>query len=282
MANRTTKAMMNRVFSSNEISQLSQLGQEIERAQGQADGLARTIAGALYVIQAKKLYEIESYKNIYEYAEQVHGISRGTCSDAINVFKRFGDPDNKRSLKAEYQNYAFRCLIMMKKLDDETIGRLRLTPETGSKETKQRIQDFTECQDKLPKDWTLETMHELLNAANAIEDKGEAEHAEKENTTDTGSIVEENAAIEKERKTEEIVARRNRAAEIMGTEAFNKMAKEEGENLDEAVDDYLDEFMTFPKRSINIKDMSDKDALKAIQNYLHGVRNGDFDLIITV
>lgn len=286
MAQRVTKAMLNRVFSNNEISQFAELGQKINTAQKQADGLARTIAGALYAIQAKKLYEIESYKNIYEYAEQTHGISRGTCSDAINVFKRFGDKDNKTELLPEWQDYAFRSLIMMKKLDDDTIGRLQLTPTTISKEIKQRIQDYMEFADKLPENWTLETLHDIINTQTAIEDKQEdGAQATPESEEEPAYTPEEQTAmgsVLNEASKETSKAHRDRAREIMGEEEYARFEKEEADNLDEAVADYLDEFISFPKRTIYIDQMSDAEATKCIKALLADIRNGEYDLIVTV
>lgn len=286
MAQRVTKAMLNRVFSSNEISQFAELGTKINTAQKQADGLARTIAGALYAIQVKKLYEIESYKNIYEYAEQTHGISRGTCSDAINVFKRFGDKDNKTELLPEWQAYAFRALIMMKNVTDDTLARLEITPILTSKEIKQRIRDYTDFAEMLPNDWTLEVLHNTINAQTAIEDKQEV-------TSETSSTTEDNAAteapetpvahtVEPKRTDEERVKMRDRAREIMGEEEFAKFEKEEADNLDEAVEDYLEEFTMFPKRTIYLNNMSDAEAIKCIKALIADIRNGEYDLIVTM
>lgn len=286
MAQRVTKAMLNRVFSSNEISQLATLGAKINDAQKQADGLARTIAGALYAIKAKKLYEIESYKNIYEYAEQTHGISRGTCSDAINVFKRFGDKDNKTELLPEWQAYAFRALIMMKNVTDDTIARLEITPSLTSKEIKQRISDYTDFAEMLPDNWTLEMLHNTINAQTAIEDKqSETAQSTAESEEAPEYTPEEKAAMSNlldEVSKETSKAHRDRAREIMGEEEYAKFEKEEAGNLDEAVEDYLDEFISFPKRTIYLNNLSDAEATKCIKALLADIRNGEYDLIVTM
>lgn len=282
---RLTQAQLNRVFSNGDIAAYSQLTTEIRTAQNQADGLAKTIAGALYVMQAKKLYEIESYKNIYEYAEMVHGISRGTCSDAINVFKRFGDKDNKRAILPEYANYAWRTLIMIKNLDDKTIGNLRITPELSSTEVKRRVQDFKEAEHLLPDngEWTLEDMNKLLlDQQKQIEDKkgknpdstqsGNDDSKEPEPTNDPLSdIVNEEAAKDTLEK----------ARAIMGDDAYEEMEAREGDGILEAAEDYIDEFMSFPKRTVDITDMSEKDAMAAIKALLKGVKDGEYDIIVT-
>lgn len=121
------------VFSTQDINKLEECSRNILEAQMKSEGLAETIAANLYIIHRKKLYEIEDYKNIYDYAKETFDISRGTVSDAIGVFERFG---NKETYKVEdkYSEYNFSTLMRMKKLSEEEIEKAGITPVMSRKE----------------------------------------------------------------------------------------------------------------------------------------------------
>lgn len=44
----------------------------------------------LFEVHERRLYEIDSYKNIYEFAKAKYGISRGTCSNYLGLCSYFG------------------------------------------------------------------------------------------------------------------------------------------------------------------------------------------------
>ena len=98
-------------FTNDEKKLYKKLTDVITATQSKADGLARTISGALWEIKEKKLYMVDGYKNIYDYSAEMHGISRGTTSDAINTFARFRDPDTKQ-IDSKYADFAWRSLMM--------------------------------------------------------------------------------------------------------------------------------------------------------------------------
>lgn len=121
------------VFSTQDINKLEECSRNILEAQMKSDGLAETIAANLYIIHRKKLYEIDDFKNIYDYAKERFDISRGTVSDSIGVFERFG---NKEAYKIEgkYAEYNFSTLMRMKKLTDEEIESAGITATMSRKE----------------------------------------------------------------------------------------------------------------------------------------------------
>lgn len=121
------------VFSTQDINKLEECSRNIIEAQMKSDGLAETIAANLYIIHRKKLYEIDDFKNIYDYAKERFDISRGTVSDSIGVFERFG---NKEAYKIEgkYAEYNFSTLMRMKKLSDEEIEKCGIGPTMSRKE----------------------------------------------------------------------------------------------------------------------------------------------------
>ena len=135
MANRKSNIEIIPAFTNDEKKLYKKLTDIIITTQSKADGLARTISGALWEIKEKKLFMVDGYKNIYDYSSEVHGISRGTTSDAINTFARFRDPDT-RQIDSKYADFAWRSLIMMKSLSDEEIVSLGITSTMNSTEIK--------------------------------------------------------------------------------------------------------------------------------------------------
>lgn len=140
------------VFSTQDINKLEECSRNIIEAQMKSDGLAETIAANLYIIHRKKLYEIEDFKNIYDYAKERFDISRGTVSDAIGVFERFG---NKESYKIEgkYAEYNFSTLMRMKKLSDEEIEKAGINATMSRKEVIaciEKLKDETAKENALP------------------------------------------------------------------------------------------------------------------------------------
>lgn len=138
MANKKNNIEIIPAFTNDEKKLYKKLTDVITATQSKADGLARTISGALWEIKEKKLYMLDGYKNIYDYSSEVHGISRGTTSDAINTFARFRDPDTKQ-IDSKYSDFAWRSLIMMKSLSDEEIIGLGITSTMNSTEIKRLL-----------------------------------------------------------------------------------------------------------------------------------------------
>lgn len=161
MARKKSNVEVIPAFTEKEKNEYQKLTERITATQIKADGLARTIAGALYTIRQKKLFMIDGYKNVYEYADAKHGISRGTCNDAIKVFERFSDPDTKQ-IAEEWSGFAWRALIMIKGLTDEEIDEMGITAETSSTAIK-----------------------EMLNAKKALEDGSAEEQSEQGEEVET-------------------------------------------------------------------------------------------------
>lgn len=110
--------------------------ERIETAQKQGNSSILAIAGALAAIAENKLYEEQGCKDIYQYAKDTHGISRGSVSEAINVFKMYGDASTG-SLLPEFQAYTFNQLVEMRKLPE--IEQKNVVPETSVRELKEKV-----------------------------------------------------------------------------------------------------------------------------------------------
>lgn len=273
------KNLMTRAFSPAEIAEYSTLTVQIEGAQKQADGLARVIAGALARVKVRKLYEYEGYKNIYEYGEQRHGIARGTVSDAINVYERFQDPNHKGSLLPEYEPFAWRALIMMKSIpNNDDIAKLGIRYDMKSAEIKQRIKDYKEASNstELPDNWDYDYIKQVIEDSKAITttiEPKETSDAPKPDMEQSPPSITEESTVQ-----EDIVTR---AQNMMTDEEWEAFVETESDDLVQACTDYVETFTAFPKKVINIADMSDKDAIAEIKKLLAGARNGEYDIIIT-
>lgn len=137
MSRKTTALVDEHVWTEIDKAKYAELTDTIKACQNSADGLARTVAGALSEIKKRELYMLEGYKNIYEYANTVHGISRGTTSDAINTFDRF---QKDGAIDSKYAGFAWRSLIMLKNYTDEEILEMGITVEMNSTQIKKVLE----------------------------------------------------------------------------------------------------------------------------------------------
>lgn len=137
MSRKSTALVDEHVWTENDKAKYAELTDTIRTCQTSADGLARTVAGALSEIKKRELFMLEGYKNIYEYANTVHGISRGTTSDAINTFDRF---QKDGAIDSKYAGFAWRSLIMLKNYTDEEILEMGITVEMNSTQIKKVLE----------------------------------------------------------------------------------------------------------------------------------------------
>lgn len=137
MSRKNTALVDEHVWTENDKAKYAELTDTIRTCQTSADGLARTVAGALSEIKKRELFMLEGYKNIYEYANTVHGISRGTTSDAINTFDRF---QKDGAIDSKYAGFAWRSLIMLKNYTDEEILEMGITVEMNSTQIKKVLE----------------------------------------------------------------------------------------------------------------------------------------------
>lgn len=143
MSKKNTALVDEHVWTENDKAKYAELTDTIRTCQTSADGLARTVAGALSEIKKRELFMLEGYKNIYEYANTVHGISRGTTSDAINTFDRF---QKDGAIDSKYAGFAWRSLIMLKNYTDEEILEMGITVEMNSTQIKKVLEARKEAE----------------------------------------------------------------------------------------------------------------------------------------
>lgn len=273
---KSDKNIIERAFSNNERAEYATRTNNIKEAQNQADGLARTIAANLSRIKDKELFLIEGYSNIYDYASRVHGIARGTTSEAINVYKRFQNPQNKEELLPAYANYAFRTLTMIKTLDDNTINSLGINSSMSSTDVKQRVADYKAVQSLLPEKFTYDDVKQLIENADKITEQSEQPEQQEQPEQPVDDIPNVSTMTDSDRMKA-----------MVGEDAYNEYMEKEREAQNGEIDEnalaseYIDNHVSFPTRTISIGELTNKELLNQLATLLDGVRNGDYNIVIT-
>lgn len=160
MAKKTTSAVTEQnVFSVSDINRLALAVHTIEECQRRAEGIAQTIAGELFVVASKRLYELDDCKSVADWAKLKFNISKGTVSDAISTFQRFGDGTTGKLLD-RWQEYNYSTLMKMKKLSDEQIEMAGIKPTMSRSQVVDAIEALRVLEDKqkelprLEKEWS--------------------------------------------------------------------------------------------------------------------------------
>ena len=96
----------------------------IEREYKKVESSSLNIAFLLYSVYAKKLYKIDSYKNIYDFAKDKFELARGTTNNFINICERFGVKDDQgfvTALQEQYKDYGMSKLSVLLNCPDSFI-----------------------------------------------------------------------------------------------------------------------------------------------------------------
>lgn len=120
---------------------------QIDKAyQGMENSYLQT-AFALHAIYTHKLYQLDNFKNIYDFAKETYSIARGTCNNFINICEKFGAPNengNIMELSPTYAQYSVSQLAVMlafpqelltkcdKSMSVRELKRMRAEYESGS------------------------------------------------------------------------------------------------------------------------------------------------------
>ncbi len=117
-----------------------------------------------------KIYDYDFYKlgylNIYDFSLETFGLSRTSVNEALNVARRFGayiekdvyfegyeEPEKKYTpaykLNGKFINYSFSQLYYIRKLTDEQIEKLGITPECSVRAIRERVTNFMNGTDSI-------------------------------------------------------------------------------------------------------------------------------------
>lgn len=97
----------------------------------------------LYPIYTKKLYRIDNYPDIYQFAEDNFKISKGSCSEFLNISKKFFEKSEDGELLGLadcYKDYNLSQLRILQSVNPEYYGKFRPSMSVREmKETKKRL-----------------------------------------------------------------------------------------------------------------------------------------------
>lgn len=91
-------------------------------------------------VKEEKLYEIEDYSSVYEFALNKFGYRETSVKNFISVFDKYADTTDVRNsyfdIKEEYENYSFTSLVELLPVPEEEIKE-NYSPEMTVKEIRQ-------------------------------------------------------------------------------------------------------------------------------------------------
>ena len=143
----------------------------------QKDNANLRIAGALTVITEKGLYKVRGYKNTLEYLKEEFDISmsKATLSDAVNVFKAFGNLETG-DLLDDWSAYSFSQLKLIRRIQEVAPERM----------------------EEIHPNMTARVLQNIINEAKAIEEKKEDPKTEKKEEPKTENVSHETLVDVKE------------------------------------------------------------------------------------
>lgn len=157
-----------------ELTRIVGLTNAVLDLQDRHEGLVQRNAYLLWAIDSCKGYQCLGYKNIATYAKEVLGInSKGSVSDAISTYQRFGETtgiidweaETAGQIRDKYRGFNFSTLMRMKKLSDDEIDAMGIVPSMSRSQVIQCINagidnhkqlEKKESEDKKAKDGSIE------------------------------------------------------------------------------------------------------------------------------
>ena len=99
---------------------------QIDKAYQSMENSYLQTAFALHAIYKHKLYQLDNFKNIYDFAKETYSIARGTCNNFINICEKFGVPNengNIMELSPTYVQYSVSQLAVMLAFPQELLTK---------------------------------------------------------------------------------------------------------------------------------------------------------------
>lgn len=288
--------MVEKAFSVDEIAQFETSVKVIESCQSAADGLAEAIAGQLYIINKKELFKIDNYTSMVEFAMDRFNISRGTVSDSINTYDRFGDKNQIGQLAEKYQDYRFSTLISLKKFTDEELDAIGINPTMTRAQCKEAIKKHEQLKIEEKERPSIES--QLTNtclALNAYMDKEQVKDL-RDSFLPEGKTVAE-ASVEELKTVNEGLTQK--LQDMFETQIKQETSETSGESEECSTIEHPEEqiraegevdesYEVYPTEKINIIDYYKNgklDKKRLLDNIWEAIEQGvdkyEFDLIIT-
>lgn len=141
-------------------------------------------------VKEEKLYEIEDYSSVYEFALNKFGYRETSVKNFISIFDKYADSEDLDydyfDIKEEYKNYSFTSLVELLPVPEEEI-REKYSPEMSVKEIRQTkvISQLTDqLQEKVKKyNHVVDILKKEMNNFNEELDKDVVKYRVVNNTT---------------------------------------------------------------------------------------------------
>lgn len=141
-------------------------------------------------VKEEKLYEIEDYSSVYEFALNKFGYRETSVKNFIAVFDKYADTTDVRNsyfdIKEEYENYSFTSLVELLPVPEKEIKE-KYSPEMTVKEIRQTkvISQLTDqLQEKVKKyNHVVDILKKEMNNFNEELDKDVVKYRVVNNTT---------------------------------------------------------------------------------------------------
>lgn len=129
-----------RLFPAEECKQFHMQCENIDKNIMQVNTSFLKIAVSVYTIHAHEWYKIENFPNIYAFVQEKYGLGRATCSNYINICKKFGKLENDgkdcKGLLPEYEKYSSSQLVEMLKVPKQYLSEFK--PEMSVRDMKRK------------------------------------------------------------------------------------------------------------------------------------------------
>lgn len=116
---------------------------QIDKAYAKMETSYLETAFALHAIYKHKLYTLDNFKNIYDFAKENYNIARGTCNNFINICEKFGVTNENGSvmeLSDKYKGYGISQLAVMLAFPKDLLDKC--SPDCSVRDLKKMRQEY--------------------------------------------------------------------------------------------------------------------------------------------
>ena len=147
---------------------------QIDKAYASMEKSYLDTALALHSIYSRKLYKLDGFANIYDFAQDTYGIKKTTCNSFINICEKFGLPNENGTmvkLQDSYVDYKPSQLMVMVAFPQDLLNKC--DKDMTVRQLKQMFKEYKEDLNALEADDSIIDVTE--------ESSEVSEHSEKMN-----------------------------------------------------------------------------------------------------
>lgn len=154
---------------------------QIDKAYASMEKSYLDTALALHSIYSRKLYKLDGFANIYDFAQDTYGIKKTTCNSFINICEKFGLPNENGTmikLQDSYVDYKPSQLMVMVAFPQDLLNKC--DKDMTVRQLKQMFKEYKEDLNALEADDSIIDVTE--------ESSEVSEHSEKMNEPESLDI----------------------------------------------------------------------------------------------